>query len=96
VYVTYKGDLGTNKPDVILETINFDGTTATKTLVAVEDWVNAATFKTAIFKVDTDDIADVSNVLSFKIIIDGTASSGISTGFEINDMSLLLRAKSPK
>jgi hypothetical protein len=96
VYVTYKGDVGSNKPYVKLDTVNFNGTTSTITLEAVEDWVNAATFKTAIFKVPDDDIAEVSNVLSFKIIIDGTASSGISTGFEINDMSLLLRAKSPK
>ena len=101
VYVTYKGlnvsdslSYATVGPSVKLRLIGKDSQDDTITLNAVNDFVSAANWKTAEFVPASGDKSKCSKVYSAQIIIDGTTP--INSNFEVNDMSLVFRAKPAK
>ena len=93
VYLTYKGNVSTNKPIVKAQFTTLTGN-STITLEAVTDFVDASSeWKSAQFKVGTSDLDAARNVYSIQVSVEGNS---VNQDFEINDMSLIFRAKGVK
>ena len=92
VYITYKGQMSSNKPsvDAIFTTPSGNETIS---LDAETDFTNASDWTSAEFKVGVADLATARNVYSVQIKVEG---ANVSQEFELNDMSIIFRSKGVK
>ena len=94
VYITYRGNVSTNKPIVKLHIVGPSASSSPITLEAATDFADASSdWKFAEFKPSSSDIAKCKNIYSVQIEISG---ADVNQDFEINDLSMVFRAKGVK
>ena len=93
LYITYRGDMATNKPVVKMTTVGAT-ISGTITLEAITDFADVgATWTNAEFIPAEGDADYVKNAYSVQVSIEG---EDVNQDFEINDMSAVFRSKGVK